>query len=262
VSNTLHDLKKLEAITDEIEGRQVRKQKISTLDYEPTYEADRHPLVYPGTVTAFISRKGAAVLAQIRAAVKASEPQRHVLAERLYAAYGGRTPVTVDETVRQVTSADVIAEIRYGGATLVRPFIVPDELDVAVLVLPYTGGRLAAEGFTLAEFVKPDSTGALEAVIVVDRPKLTEVEQAALDLASDDQAEMSLGRVKPEATPFILGVMLVVEFAVTYVACKAKGDSAAYNERALPADVISEISPAATARELMALRRKALARIQ
>src|SRR6266566_5905468 len=176
----------------EAQARPIRLTNIEVID--KTSPAQNAFFGIPGTLTVFIARKGSAALHELREALKTGGEAL----KQLYRKVGEQAVQverwTLEEAVQATIQAPVFAELRYGGATLAQGLSVPEGLDMTtVLFLPYNGGRLAQEGFILAERFKEGSDAALEALVVRVDPPLTEAEKAALQLVPPDQDINNVG---------------------------------------------------------------------
>jgi hypothetical protein len=87
----------------------------------------------------------------------------------------------------------VWADVRYGGKTLANALWVPPDLDAAVVVFPYSGGRLAADGFSLIEHVVAGADAGLDAILLVHAPELTAAERSILRRVSEEESEQVVG---------------------------------------------------------------------
>ena len=258
----------LVAVGLEAEARPIRARRLEVLDHAPRGRRAEPPLVLPGAITVFVARAGAPLLAELRAALSGEGEPDPGLLDRVAGVYRqieARPQVDPAEALEVLRAQPVFADLRYGGATLATGVFVPEEGEVGVLILPYNGGRLARWGFTWVEHVREDGA-ALEALVVRHAPPLTRAEAAALRMAPADQAELNVGLASflPHAgvEAFVVGfaVGIAVGAVVIAVARAVHGgvEIAEHLHHHRADDVIRDLGPAATARELLRIRRDVL----
>src|SRR5581483_3890603 len=137
----------------EVEARAIRFRKIPVVEYD--WEGDHEgPLAVPGSAMVFIAKKGSPVLKEIRAAAKARNGSDAGVARKVFSPFRERRPMALADAVELLKRQPVFASIQYGGLTLATSLFVDEGLHACVVPLPYNGGRLAKEGFTLVEHVK------------------------------------------------------------------------------------------------------------
>lgn len=235
----------------EVEARPSRATPIEVLYYRPTHSDYPGLLAKPGTVTLFVAKQGAAILPRVRRAVESGTDDDRVIAGQLTAQFRQRSMVSIEEAVATLLRQPVFATLRYGDRTLAQNLFAPDGLDACVVPMAYNGGYVDEHSFKLVEHFLPDSDERLEAVAVVHSPPLTPAERAALRAVPPDQREWSIGQ--PMACYAITAVTIVaVVIAATY-ACPG-----IVEPEAMPEKEIKAIGPAATARKLLAIRRRVL----
>jgi len=243
----------------EIESRPMRVRKLDVVEYSPQGDAATRPLVVPGTITIILARAGSAQLARVREAARKGQALDAELSALVYEKYENRKPVSVAEAVARICAQPVIAEIRYGGSTILSGAAVADDLELAVTAVPYNGGRLAPGGFSLVERYREGTGHQLEGFILASAPPLTEAEKAALQQVPEDQLELNVGQVHAEALPFIATITVVAETAVFAVAwTKTAWGLMSQGEEHIKEDELQNLGPGASARKLLAIRRKIL----
>ncbi len=237
------------------ESRATRTSKLTVVDYRQPADGDL-ALVAPGTVTAFVGRAGSGSLAELRKALAGDVKVARALIARLTKQLERRKPMALSAAVEVLGKQPVFAEIRYGGRALASNLFVPAGLDLCVVAMPYNGGRVAAAGFALVEFLADDGDGALEALIVTSAPDLTAAERAALRLVPADQIGSNIGRAAMCWAVTAVTIAAVVVLATSFCISRVAGRDP--EERHLPEDRIKQLGPAASARALLALRRSIL----
>ncbi len=237
------------------ESRATRTTKLTVVHYRQPADGEL-ALVTPGTVTAFVARAGAGILTELRKALAGDVKVQRTLIARVTKQLERRKPMALSAAVEVLGKQDVFGEIRYGGRALASNLFVPAGLDLCVVAMPYNGGRVAAAGFSLVEFLNDEDAGQLEAVIVVSSPVLTAAERAALRLVPADQIGSNIGRAAMCWAVTAVTVAAVVVLATSFCISRVAGRDLV--ERHLPEDRIKQLGPAASARALVALRRAIL----
>lgn len=248
----------LGAAAKEAESRPLRCSEIEVMDYVPSSVDPALQLAGPGTITLILARKGSRILDEIRAAAGAGNGADQQLTARLRAQSRGRTPLPLEDALELLKTQPVIADVRYGGITVASNYFVPDDADYTAVILPYNGGRLARQGFTLVEHWREDVDCPLQAVALRHAPALTPAERAALEQVPADQLELNVGRAYMcWALSVIAIAALVTLVAICTYGPEEDDDHDGPNDH-LSEDDILALGPAVTARQLLALRRRKL----
>jgi hypothetical protein len=87
----------------------------------------------------------------------------------------------------------VLGEIRYGRKTLRSGMFVGGGLHLATAKVLYNGGELDPKSFGFVQYVNPAVKGALQAIVVVHGPRLSDLEKEMLSRVPTDQSEVNLG---------------------------------------------------------------------
>ena len=235
----------------EIEARPSRATRIEVLDYHASHP-DRGHLAKVGTVTLFVARSGGQMLDRIRQAATSGSGEDQAISAELAAGFSRRSMVSIEEAVATLMVQPVFASLRYGDRTLAQSLVAPDADDVRVVPMAYNGGYLASDSFKLVEHFLPESDARLEAVLLRHTPALSPAERAALRAVPPDQREWSVAQ--PMACYAITAVTVTLVLAGATYACPGIG----IPPEELPPEEIEMIGPAATARKLLAIRRKIL----
>ena len=255
----------------EAQARPIRLTNLEVVD--KTSLAQNAFIGIPGTLTVFVARKGSAALHELREALKAGGEALKQLYRKVGEQAAQVERWTLEEAVQATIQEPVFAELRYGGATLAQGLSVPEGLDMTtVLFLPYNGGRLAQEGFILAERFTEGSDAALEALVVRIDPPLTEAERAALQLVPVDQAINNVSANKPCDTTWVAVATVaavaatptVTDATVTTLVIEAlgsRGAELADLEPHIPEETLKLLGPAASARKLLEMRREVLSKL-
>jgi hypothetical protein len=239
------------------ESRSVKTTKIDVIDVPP-YKGSSVGL---GMMIAIIANKETKILTRLRSLLQGGEQGAKDANEILSKTTTKKAPATSQEYVEMLIRQPVYADIRYGGETLNKGLFLPPGVDVITSVFPYNGGRLAPEGFSLVERFRDESKAGLEALIMRSAPNLTESEKTALLSVPSDQLVNNVGVASWCDTTWWAAAVVALALAFPAATAAAattllmsKGESA-FNEN-LPDKEIQKLGPAASARSLLALRRK------
>lgn len=251
----------LNTISREKASRSVRFRKLPVTDYKPSSVMPDKQIALSGTVTLFIARKGEKLFQELKAAVKkGGESEDRKVAAQLNRSFAARRPRPLEEIARGIRSEPLLADLRYGGATLVENIILPSDATILAVPLPYNGGRIAEAGFTLAEHYVEDLDEEYDVLLVRHEPPLTEAERAALKAVPEEMVAVNIGKGPGDAacSVVLLTVAVVAEVAVvaaTFTVVKAHDDHSM--DHVNPA-AIKDLGPVASARALTNLRRDIL----
>jgi hypothetical protein len=251
----------LTEVAREKASRPVRIRRLSVQDYKPSSLLPRKQIALSGTVTLFVGRKDSELFRNVVAALR--DPSRmddRAMAARLDGCFAARKPTPLEDIVSSIRCQPIIADLRYGGATLVENIVLPEGAELAVIPLPYNGGRLAEDGFSVAEYYTEDRDAELEMLVVRNEPPLTDAERAALAAVPDDMLAVNVGQGPGEVacSVVLFTVTVVAEVAVvaaTFTVVKALED---HSMDHINPGVIPELGPVGTARALVNLRREIL----
>jgi hypothetical protein len=168
--------------------------------------------------------------------------------------------VSTDELPELMLQQPVLADIRYGGDTLIHGFFLPEGVDLFLIPLAYNGGGLAREGFTLFEHYQEGSAASFEAIVVRSAPKLTTAEEAALRMVPATQLINNVAVLQGwcDTTWWVVAKAVIIALAVTV---EATCICAAMDAVTLSEERLKELGPAASARELTKLRTEVLVKV-
>ncbi|MQY31219.1 hypothetical protein [Nocardia aurantia] len=247
----------LQLAADELTLRSLRYREIEILDYIPS-QPDRALLCPVGAVRIFVAAQGDPILQRVRDIIAHHNDGDVDLVENEIAPrFAGRTTLPIDQLWHMLQHSPVFASIRYGGRTLATNVVPPPDLGLVVLDNPYNGGELSPAHLTLVEHLAENTDAALDAVALRQAPPLTPAERAAVALVPADQLEANLairGSCAPHGT-FIVVTALAFTAAIL---CAAAATPAEEQQQHLSDEQIQQLGPAATARQLLDIRRAAL----
>lgn len=302
-----------EPLIEETQTRLVRSTRLEIIERTPSLQDPLSGIGVPGTLTIFITRKGSGRLDEVKAAVKEGGERASDLVKNLYSQTATRRGISIEvvrtiirginnggqvskliddlrnrpivskeasleEVAQQIIAQPVFGHIQYGSSVLAQYVFVPEGTDIYVMTLPYSGGRLAREGFKLVERYKEGSDAALEALVVRANPFLTTAEKAALSQVPSENHVGPDVWCRTTAWGIAAGAAGVgVAAAAAYgTACPeaavagAAAADAVYNYGAgdivkpevfsthLSEEEIQKLGPMASVREMMQMRRDSL----
>jgi len=247
----------LGSISQAAELRPIRSSEIKVLDYLPSSSDPTRQLAMSGTITLFLAPVGSSTLHEIESAVTAGDGGDIQLADRFRAQSSGRTQLPLEIAVEMVKAQSVFADVRYGGLTVASNYFVPANADYCAVVLPYNGGRLSKQGFSLIEHYLEDNDRPLQALALRHCPPLTPAEKVALVLVPATQMELTVGKAY---MCWALSAIALVALVTLVAICAGKpGPHGELQEDVhLTEEQIRALGPAATARQLLQLRRQKL----
>lgn len=253
-------------VIQEIQRREVQVTGLEVV--KAPMHGRTYALGVPGTMSVIVSRAGSGVLTELRAAIKEGGSKLAAFHQRLTDQYAQGRRASPEEVAKLLIHAPVLADVRYGGHTLNAGITVPKNLDCYVAVFPYNGGPLAREGFELVEYPKDGATERLEALVIEAAPELSPAEAAALKLVPVSQLGRNVGAsLDCDTTWLAVGALavgattaaaLAVGNAMTIIAIAAITAMQLGQAVHLSEDQIKTLGPAASARQLLAMRRQAL----
>lgn len=241
-----HDLRMFAAHLRE--SRPIRYSPIPVIEYHSP-KTKGHVLAPSGSVMVYVTEKGSDLLPRIREAAAGKDTK---IIDELYGQFHDRPLMKPYAAWRQLEASPVVADVRYGGRTLATNVFLPHGMKAVWFASPYNGGRLAPEELTLVEHVVEGSKSAYEAVAVKCTAPLTAAERAALDKVPVEVSEVNLapnGACCDNVTD-VLQVIIAATFAIM---C---GNP--FPDLHIAEDTIKQMTPVATAIQLMNLRREAL----
>ena len=172
-----------------------------------------------------------------------------------------RTVVPAMQAAQTMTSQDCYAELYYGNTFLTGGMFVPDDSGMACVLLPYAGGDLEDERFQLTAYCREVDSPTMSVLIIKRRPELSAAEKAAL---SQVGSEFSIGAADLASGGFCTpGALFAGLTPGLIVAGAAYAYHHYFGSQTAEGLVISEetirtIGPTATARDLLAVRRRIL----
>lgn len=247
----LKHLEPLKEAARDFEGRIPRAKPLAVLDYQAKDPTSEDVLVPPGSVTLFLARAKSPMLRRVRQVLTKGAAAEAGLVRELRETYRRRPMVPLEKAVEILKRQSVVASLHYGHGAVAKNLFVPEDLELCIVPLPYNGGRISRAGFRLVQGLKPGAKTELDGFLVRHSPKLTAAEREAIRRLPVESAPFNVGDAANCYAITGVAIVMVVMFA-TY------GCPGRYGDLHLDDQVIKQIGPEATARELLGLRRKIL----
>jgi len=148
--------------------------------------------VPPGSVIAYVARRGNPVLRTLVAAARRGDMRA---IGRIHTDAGRRIAQRLtarSSKPRSLEAIPVFGEIRYRSKTIARAVIPDGPSGVAIRMFPYNGGKLYDADFRLAQFKRDAGADDLEAVLLKRGPQLSPLERRVLARVSGDATENNI----------------------------------------------------------------------
>jgi len=234
----------LPVIAQEKANRLSRSRQLEVLEYQPDEQDSARPLL-SGWHLLFFARAGNEHIQDLRAALQQERGRDVQLMQHFkrvqaqYRQYMAQSSQSVSESV---ASQAVIAEICYGGLSIASGFWLPADMDMGVSLLPSTGGRLAADAFTVVEHYLDAPSASLDVLMVTLPSPRTKAELAAWESALGDGLDVAREKhVITLSTPvlaFVGGITAAIAGAAAedYVAAIAVATVLGYKPTSPPSE--------------------------
>jgi len=132
-------------------------------------------------------------LDEAKRALKSGAPAMKKLMAQVESEMSPLKPRSFDEAIEIASRETSFGALTYGGTSIVDPLFLPAGLDLTVIGIPYSGGRLIRQGFALVEYVADPQTAGLFAFVLKTNPELTTAEKSALSLVPREFATIHVG---------------------------------------------------------------------
>ena len=239
-------------------SRHIRKSNPAVLTCD--LEGDSRTLLPPpGSVALFFAKKHSDLLRELEYSYVANDLERlRSLEETIEQDLESRPVITLEQAVSKFIEGPSYFDFSYGSRTLASNLGLTNGVDFGSLVLAYNGGKLNAQDFTIVEYNKRD-TQEYDFLVVKRQPILTDFETKALEAVPPNLLEHNIassGFGPVGIWPAVIIKVVLVTIAGT-LCFQLDGDLAKIS---LSAREIESLGSAATARELLNLRREVFAK--
>jgi hypothetical protein len=210
-------------VSEEKATRPVRPCRCVVLEIPEMAQTDDFAHIAPGTVTAFVAQEGEPLLRKITDTIQANDSKKfNVVTDQIkkMAAEFSRKIVRAKTSAKsQRRAIPSIAEISYANKTLVSHVHVDDVLRVHVHAFPYNGGYLDRSKFSMVEYYRAGSDTPLTCVLLIRKPKLSEIEREALRLVPSDASANNIAAsvVAPHTEALLAFIVIAAEAAARWV---------------------------------------------
>lgn len=238
---------------------------VLNLDRELAGSDDIDALFPKGSVTVVCVRKSDfRISSHLRDLVYAvgggegSEDRLAQAASAINADFAARPSLDIEAVAEEVAERRTFGDVTYQNKTLLAGVAVAGGADTCVVSLPYNGGVLDTDAFAFTKYIKHDPKEDLSAAIIIRYPDLSAFERSILDLIPREQSQIHIGGDLVAVTP-VVAILLVVAATTMHTACTGiinQVDAARLGKISLSSSRITELGAAASAAELVALRRE------
>ena len=247
----------MQTVEREVSRRLVRKTPVTLLDYKPSSVIRDTQLAPAGSIAVYVAKRGNALMAEVKEATKNTKDGRdRRVMRKVLKQFGKRKPTDLEDVARRAVSAPVLAELGYGGSTMVKNMFVEDEL-VLVKMLPYIGGPVRAEDFKFIEYYNADDDEYLECVLVRHPPVLSAAEAEAIkgNIPELENAYVGPGDIVANTLLIATGLYALEAVIVVATFIISSHDE---NMQHLSPEAVKSLGPVGTARAMLNMRRNQL----
>ena len=156
--------------------------------------------------------------------------------------------------MKEAIGADTLFDFDYNGKTLAGNLWLSKTYNIGSLVFPYNGGYISDDLFSIKEYNTKDGSSDYDYFIVINPPRLSRIERAALDLVPKSQSEINISipsHLAATPTTVTIALFILINTAVT-TCCMPLRDKLA--EVSLPERMIDKLSAVNSAKELLNVR--------
>jgi hypothetical protein len=217
----------------------------------------------PGSICITAAPAGSEVLQRLgEAAAGADAATIEEILNPIKRTLSERSPLRLRSLARVIEQTNAFVDVSYGGRQLVPTLFVVDDVPVSRAILPYVGGGLATENFTVTEYLRSDQDRGLDVLITVHEPVVDPEVAAIIERLPADLAGMRLG-ISPEAVACTATATPVVVAVTVAIVGTALGNcSQGWNSSEWvinPVIGLRELAPTLAVQRLVAMREQQLA---
>lgn len=203
-------------LADVLSGRPMEHGRPLVLEISERHHDVKMRFAQPGTIAMLVA--GPRGEAQLDRIIKAVRSESFEEVERLHGEivrHFGRSLLDPEHDVRSLEEIPVFTTFRYGRKTLRRGMCTSSGLIVARSLALYDGAELNHADFDVVHHRRADAEGRVTAVVVIRRPRLTDLERKMIKQIPAAAAEAHLG----EEVGFFAGA--IVGHALAHVGERA-----------------------------------------
>jgi len=252
------ELTVLQAVEREASRRLVRRTPVTLLDYKPSSVIPDTQLAPTGSIAVYVARRNNALMAEVKAATRNTKDGRdRRVMRKVMKQFANRKPCALEDVARRAVSAPVLAELAYGGSTMIKHMFIEDDQFVMVTMLPYIGGPVRTEDFKFTEYYNADDDEYLECVLVRHPPVLSAAEAEAIKIIPPELENVYVGPGDIVANT-VLPVVAYAAAEAVFVYVTFNISSHDENMQHISPEAIKSLGPVGTARAMLNLRRDLL----
>lgn len=209
----------------------------------------------PGSINIYWSHSGSTLINELKKAYIARDKNAlELLSPPLVAAWKKRRVRSIPQAAKLAIEAPLVFDIRYGGKTLAESLWIPED-GCGTLTLPYNGGTLQLEDFSVVSYLSRSAQEqSPDVLIVVAPPVLTDLETQALQAIPSQFSEMLIGASPVACTVLVTIVVFVALVTVVTTCCQPFHDKLA--ELELTDQSLQEFGPMLSLAKLLEVRGK------
>ncbi|HEX7254172.1 MAG TPA: hypothetical protein VF376_14935 [Thermoanaerobaculia bacterium] len=178
-----------------VELRQSRLRRVRTLpviDHARFGGPTKTGFGTPGSLIFFMG-KSPEETKKAKEALKEGEAAMKQLLARISAQRDRLHPGSLENVVRSAVKQPVLGALSYSGVPILDPIWLPRGLDLTMVAIPYSGGRLIREGFQFVEYINSEDAPSYSAFLLKSAPMLTRAERVALAKVPKHHRTMHVG---------------------------------------------------------------------
>lgn len=212
----------------------------------------------PGSLSIYWGKSGSPVMKQLEYGYLAHDiASIEEAAQSVVATFRDRELISLSSAMNELADAPAFFDVRYAGKTLAEALWAPAE-SCGTIVLPYNGGQLKTEDFTIVDYVKPGAdTSLADVFLVLSPPVMTPMEIAAMSAVPADALEVNISGEKMMCTALVTAALFVAAVTVVTTCCERFFDR--LNAVALPPDTLKNLGPTPSAAQLLSMRARIFA---
>jgi hypothetical protein len=210
-------------VSQEKATRPVRPCRCVVVEMPETAQTDDFAHITPGTVTAFVAREGEPLLRKLTDTIQANDSKKFNLVtdqiKKMAAEFSRKIVRAKTYAKSQRRAIPSVAEISYANKTLISHVHVDDVLRVHGHAFPYNGGYLDRSKFSMVEYYRVGSDTPLICVLLIRKPKLSEIEREALRLVPSDSSANNIAAsvVAPHTEALLAFIVIAAEAAAQWL---------------------------------------------
>lgn len=241
-------------LTDQRRVRAFSRASLDVVSYSfaPTASGGDATLAPPGSLVLYIASHHSDALQDIRKAASKNQPMPPSIASQLQTEYGPLAKLDRESIAQSVFDASVFFDVLYQGQPVLSGGSILPGTSLAVYPLPFTGGDINPDAFSVDYYSRPNTKDRLAAFAVSNAPHLTEYEKTIIERVPQDLRHLYVGGGLTVAYAPALVIAAFAATTITVCWYKRFGESHVADP---PQDLLR---PAPDIRDLVDIRMRAL----